>query len=97
MDPFTIGAAIYLIAAGLTLIYVGFLVVSTIINWFRTKARNSKYRATIQEKMRNGQYKTIAVGLNSNYDVQESIGYKSDDIDSDLYNAHYDEEVVIWT
>ncbi|MDJ0556507.1 MAG: hypothetical protein QNJ68_19110 [Microcoleaceae cyanobacterium MO_207.B10] len=96
MDPFTIAAAISLIGY-LTLIYVAFLVVSTIINWFRTKARNSKYRATIQEKMRNGQYKTIAVGLDKNYNVEASIGYKSDDIDSDLYNAHYGEEVVIWT
>ena len=97
MDPFTIGAAIYLIVAGLYLIYVAFLAVSKIISWFRTKARNSKIRATLLERMNNGQYKTIAVGLDSNCNVQESIGYKSDDIDSELYNAHYDSEVVVWT
>lgn len=97
MDPFTIAAAVSLIGGGLYLIYIAFLVLSKIIDWFRTKARNSKIRATLQNQTRNGQYKTIAVGLDHNYNVEVSTGYKSDDIDSDLYNAHYDEEVVIWT
>ncbi len=96
MDPITIAAGIYLLMVGLYLIYVAFLVLSTILNFFRTKAVSSPIKATVQDRMSNGKYKTIAVGLNASYDVQEAIGYKSDDVDSDLYNAHYNEELVVW-
>ena len=98
MDPITaIAAAIYLIGAGLYYIAVALLTLSDIINWFRTRRSNSRIRATLKDRMANGQYKVIAVGLDRNYNVQESTGYRADDLDSDLYNAHYGEEVVIWT
>ncbi|NEP03718.1 MAG: hypothetical protein F6K25_14865 [Okeania sp. SIO2G4] len=100
MDPITIAAitaAIYLIIAGLRLIHTAFLVVSTIIDWFRTQARNREIRATLKERLANGQHKIIAVGLDSDYNVKESIAYKSDDIDSELRKAHHGKKLVIWT
>lgn len=85
-----------IIALAIT-IYIVLLTIGIIIDFFRTKARNSKIKATFQEKMKNGNYKTIAVGLNSNHDVEKYDAYESSDIDSDLYNAHYGNELIIWT
>lgn len=97
MDPFTILGIIGLIAGGIAFIYIAYLVISTIISFFRTKTLQRQIRATFQQKMSNGQYKTIAVGLNrSTQEIEVAQGYKSDDIDSDLYNAHRDSEVVVW-
>ncbi|NEN90510.1 MAG: hypothetical protein F6K48_17010 [Okeania sp. SIO3H1] len=100
MDPITIAAiitAISLIIAGLRLIHTAFLLVSTIIDWFRTQARNREIHATLKERLANGQHKIIAVGLDSNCNVKESIAYQSKKIDSELRKAHLGEELVIWT
>lgn len=96
MDPFTIAAVIGLLGS-LYLIFVLLLLLSMILDFFRTKAVSSPIKATFQEHLSNGQYKTIAAGLSRSFEVEEAIGYKSDDVDSDLYNAHQDSEIVVWT
>ena len=99
MDPVSIIVGLGLLAQALFLIYVALLLLGMIIDWFRERMASSRNKVafTVQEKMRNGQFKTIAGVLNPYTDkVEATKGYKSDDIDSDLYDAHYDSEVVIW-
>lgn len=97
MDPISIILGLSWLASCLYLVYVILLLIGMILDWFSNVLNHRRTAFTVQEKMRNGQYKTIAGVLNNYTDEVEKVkGYKSDDIDSDLYNAHYDSEVVIW-
>ncbi|MGC1395798.1 MAG: hypothetical protein WA828_16195 [Coleofasciculaceae cyanobacterium] len=98
---FAIGACL-LAGTGLALVYIARLIWSKLLKWFQESDElyyqpEDHVAFTLQNKLASGQYKTVQGVLNRHSDeIVEGREIKSDNLDSQIHDAHRYDELVIW-
>ncbi|MEM8721850.1 MAG: hypothetical protein AAGE84_21560 [Cyanobacteria bacterium P01_G01_bin.39] len=83
-------------------IFIAYLVISKIVKWFRDRSKlkqqdQDNIAFTLQDKLKNGQYKTVQGVFNTRTnDLEDARIIKSDKIDSDLSRMHKNDQLVVF-
>ena len=80
-------------------IYIAFLVISEIINWFQSKRKigANQIGFTLQDRLKNGKYKTVqGIFNNSTQKVEDMRAVKSSRIDDELASYHRYNNLVVY-
>jgi len=89
-------------AAGLTIVVLALLSWDKIIDWFRGRQElkqsdKNNIAFTLQEKLTNGNYKTIEGIFNKkSSEMLDGTTYESKEIDEELADVHRNDQLVIY-